>query len=91
MSHRLFQLVSLLSVRSFLALITALLIATAAIGTMGCAEVRPWQRGRLASPTMQFKMAPFADGQEDSVLEITEGGTFPSAGPGGAGAGCGCH
>ena len=33
----------------------------------------------------------FADGQRDSVLEITEGGTFSSAGPGSAGAGCGCH
>ena len=57
----------------------------------GCARVRPWQRGRLASPAMQFEMTPIADGQKDSVLEITEGGTFSSAGPGTAGAGCGCH
>jgi uncharacterized protein DUF4266 len=57
----------------------------------GCARVRPWQRGRLASPVMQFEMAPSADGQKDSVLEITEGGTFSGAGPGNAGAGCGCH
>jgi hypothetical protein len=57
----------------------------------GCARVRPWQRGRLASPAMQFQMAPFADAQKDSVLEITEGSTFSSAGPGSAGAGCGCH
>ena len=67
------------------ALILLLLEAT------GCAVVRPWQRERLASPSMQFQMAPFAEGQAGSVTEITEGGTFPSAGPGSAGAGCGCH
>lgn len=60
-------------------------------GASGCARVRPWERERLASPAMQFQMEPFADGQRDSVLEITEGSTFSSAGPGNAGAGCGCH
>jgi hypothetical protein len=53
--------------------------------------VRPWERDRLASPAMQFQMAPLATSQLDSVLEITEGNTFTSAGPGTAGAGCGCH
>jgi hypothetical protein len=57
----------------------------------GCARVRPWQRGRLASPAMQFQMSPLGSAQMDSVLEITEGSTFSSAGPGSAGAGCGCH
>lgn len=57
----------------------------------GCARVRPWQRGELANPAMQFQMAPLANAQLDSVLEITEGSTFSSAGPGSAGAGCGCH
>ena len=61
------------------------------LGASGCAPVRPWQRGRLASPTMQFQMEPYGEGQRDSVLEITEGGTYSSAGPGSAGAGCGCH
>ena len=61
------------------------------LGASGCARVRPWERERLASPAMQFQMAPFAEGQRDSVLEITEGSTFSSAGPGNAGAGCGCH
>jgi hypothetical protein len=69
-------------------LLLALVLAVAA---PGCAVVRPWQRERLAGPAMQFQMAPYADGQESSVTEITEGGTFPSAGPGNAGAGCGCH
>ena len=40
---------------------------------------------------MQFEMAPAADGQQSSITEITEGGTFSSAGPGTAGAGCGCN
>jgi Domain of unknown function (DUF4266) len=57
----------------------------------GCGRVRPWERDRLASPAMQFQMAPVANDQLDSVLEITEGSTFGSAGPGTAGAGCGCH
>src|SRR5689334_15705067 len=36
----------------------------------GCARVRPWERDRLASPAMQFQMAPLATSQLDSVLEI---------------------
>ena len=40
---------------------------------------------------MQFEMDPVAEQQRDSIVEITEGGTFPSAGPGTAGAGCGCN
>jgi Domain of unknown function (DUF4266) len=66
-------------------------VLLAMMALAGCARVRPWERERLAGPTMQFQMAPFADGQRDSVLEITEGSTFSSAGPGNAGAGCGCH
>ncbi len=56
-----------------------------------CGHVRPSQREKLASPAMQFEMDPVAESQRDSVLEITEGSTFPSAGPGTAGAGCGCN
>ena len=56
----------------------------------GCGHVSASQRGHLASPAMQFEMDPVTDAQRDSVLEITEGSTFPSAGPGAAGAGCGC-
>jgi Domain of unknown function (DUF4266) len=71
--------------------IVSLALMLVVVALAGCAHVRPWQRERLASPAMQFQMAPLADGQRDSVLEITEGSTFPSAGPGSAGAGCGCH
>ena len=61
------------------------------VAVAGCGHVRASQRERLASPAMQFEMDPVAEGQQDSVLEITEGSTFPSAGPGTAGAGCGCN
>jgi hypothetical protein len=56
-----------------------------------CGHVKPSERERLASPAMQFEMDPVVEGQSNSVLEITEGSTFPSAGPGTAGAGCGCN
>jgi hypothetical protein len=57
----------------------------------GCARVAPWQRGELANPAMQFEVDPYADVQEQSIREITEGATFGGAGVGSAGAGCGCH
>jgi uncharacterized protein DUF4266 len=62
-----------------------------AVTAAGCTHVRASQREKLASPAMQFEMDPVSDQQRDSVLEITEGSTFPSAGPGTAGAGCGCN
>lgn len=68
-----------------------LFVVVAAALALSCSHVRPSQRERLAGPAMQFQMDPVADAQRDSVLEITEGGTFPSAGPGNAGAGCGCN
>jgi hypothetical protein len=63
----------------------------ACVTATGCGHVRATQREKLASPAMQFEMDPVAESQRDSILEITEGGTFPSAGPGTAGAGCGCN
>jgi hypothetical protein len=66
-------------------------IILAVVATTGCTHVRASQREKLASPAMQFEMDPMADQQRDSILEITEGSTFPSAGPGTAGAGCGCN
>ncbi|MEO8846788.1 MAG: DUF4266 domain-containing protein [Kofleriaceae bacterium] len=69
----------------------ALFVLIFAVAALGCQHVRASQRERLASPAMQFEMDPVANSQRDSVLEITEGGTYPSAGPGTAGAGCGCN
>ncbi len=66
-------------------------LALLVVAGTGCQHVHATQREHLASPAMQFEMDPVANGQQDSVLEITEGGTFSSAGPGTAGAGCGCN
>lgn len=58
------------------------------LATMACAAVKPWERERLAAPTMQ----PDADTGTmlPSILEITEGTTY-TGGMGPVGAGCGCH
>jgi hypothetical protein len=66
----------------------AMLLLVVAIS--GCATVQPWQRGRLAGPTMQFAVDPYADEQASTIAEITEGATYAGQ-PGNAGAGCGCH
>ncbi len=76
----------------FVALVALVALAVfLSVALFGCARVRPWEREHLADRAMQFEMAPIADGQTDTILEITEGGTFGSAGPGASGAGCGCH
>jgi hypothetical protein len=68
-----------------------LLLFVIAVVVCACAEVRPWQRGLLASPALQFEHDPYAAGQETSIWEIIEGASFKTGGPGSAGAGCGCH
>jgi len=73
------------------AAVRGLLAGTLAVAAAACAHVTPNQRERLASPAMQFEMDPVAENQTRSVLEITEGSSFASAGPGTAGAGCGCN
>ena len=67
-------------------LILATCLAASALGG-GCATVQPWQRGRLASPTMQFQFDPEAASQTQTILEITEGATFADSGSGSAGGG----
>jgi hypothetical protein len=71
--------------------LAVLVVLASLAAATSCSHVRPSQRERLAGPAMQFQMSPVAEGQRDSVLEITEGSTFQSAGPGNAGAGCGCN
>lgn len=69
----------------------ACVLALALPAASGCSHVAPYERERLANPAMRFEMDSTSDAQRLSVHEITEGGTFPSAGPGNAGAGCGCN
>jgi hypothetical protein len=77
--------------RTLRVVLRALALSLAVLSCGGCAHVQPSERERLASPAMRFEMDPASEGQRDSIHEITEGGTFPSAGPGNAGAGCGCN
>jgi hypothetical protein len=63
--------------------LAALLVALAA---PGCSRVAPYQRGRLALPTMQVgEMARPAEAHVNAVHEGATGGTI------GASSGCGCN
>jgi len=53
-----------------------------------CAEVQPWERGRLASPQMALDADPLLaaiDAHTYSSKEAASGGIGP------AGGGCGCN
>jgi len=66
------------------------LVVCAALGAFAsCAPVRPWERGRLASPEMQqrFGETGFAGEYRAKVIESKTGGGLPGDAPGG---GCGC-
>lgn len=57
--------------------------------TLGaCAGARPYQRGPLAAPCMQFDPDPMAVLLQQHVFEYREGAT---GGYGGGGGGCGCN
>jgi len=53
----------------------------------GCEAVKPWQRGRLASPCMQLTPR-LGDQYQAHVLSIREGAV---GGEGEIGGGCGCN
>jgi hypothetical protein len=55
----------------------------------GCAPVRPWERGKLASPAMMagFGEQGLTGAYRAKVLESKTGGGLPGGAPGG---GCGC-
>ena len=69
----------------------SVLLVVLFVASEGCATVKPWEREKLAAPTMQLDPDPEASSGEQSIYEITEGGTFAGGGAGSAGAGCGCH
>jgi hypothetical protein len=68
-------------------LVLGLLVTVPALlaGT-GCAPVAPYERGKLAHPTMTA--ADMAGFGESHLRAITEGAT---GGSGGTGSGCGCN
>ncbi|MFO0662933.1 MAG: DUF4266 domain-containing protein [Polyangiaceae bacterium] len=56
------------------------------VSSVGCVHVKPWQRGKLAHPTM---VAGSANGPgEEHMYGVHEGA---SGGSDGAGSGCGCN
>jgi hypothetical protein len=52
----------------------------------GCTHVRPWERGKLAHPTMSTGIVPGP--AEEHVYAVQEGAI---GGSGGAESGCGCN
>lgn len=64
-------------------LLAALLVSGA---ITGCTHVRPYQRGKLAHPTMTG--ASFAGPAEEHVYSVQEGAV---GGGSGAESGCGCN
>ena len=54
----------------------------------GCATVKPWERGLLAKPEMQFVACPMLHGIDQHVYFSKEAST---GGVGVAGGGCGCN
>ncbi len=69
--------------------LNAIAAALLTLASGGCAPVRPWQRGRLASPAMAVPLAdaPVAVGYRAKLLESRMGGGVPGIAAGG---GCGC-
>lgn len=64
-----------------------LAVALAALGgAAGCGTVAPYERGKLAHPTMTA--SDTAGFGEEHLRAITEGAT---GGNGGTGSGCGCN
>lgn len=66
--------------------ITPVAMIVALVATTGCSTVAPYERGKLAHPTMAASdMTGFG---EAHLRAISEGAT---GGSGGTGSGCGCN
>jgi hypothetical protein len=64
------------------------IVVTAALAsTWGCVHVAPYERGKLAHPTMSAE-DPFTTALAGHVQEVSEGAT---GGLSGGGGGCGCN
>jgi len=71
------------SLRSLVVLVVA---AAGLCAGAGCAPVAPYERGKLAHPTMSAAdMAGFGEGHLRAITEGAVGGS------GGTGSGCGCN
>ncbi|MDI1434835.1 MULTISPECIES: DUF4266 domain-containing protein [Polyangium] len=75
-----------LVVRAGRALLVVLVLGGGLLASTGCAPVAPYERGKLAHPTMTA--ADMAGFGESHLRAITEGAV---GGSGGTGSGCGCN
>ena len=65
-----------------------LFLAVALFGTVGCANVKPWQREHLADYTMRPDRDPLGDALKEHIWFSRE---EASGGRGVGGGGCGCN
>jgi len=68
--------------------LTAGLLASFAVASGCSAPVKPWERGTLAKPEMQFGSEALNDAYDDHVYFSKEAS---SGGRGFGGGGCGCN
>jgi hypothetical protein len=68
--------------------ILLLLTLGALLPTMGCVNVKPWERGALADSIMQADQDPIGEAQAEHVFFSREAATGGSSVGGG---GCGCN
>ena len=59
-----------------------------ALGSVGCAELQPWERGELAKTEMAWDPDPMKSALRDHVYFSKEGS---SGGASSGGGGCGCN
>lgn len=65
-----------------------ILLLLSLIELSGCAQVQPWERGRLAKPQMALDADPLLAGIDAHTYNSKEAS---SGGIGPAGGGCGCN
>ncbi|MCX6997889.1 MAG: DUF4266 domain-containing protein [Kiritimatiellaeota bacterium] len=69
-------------------LVVTLLGSGLALGLAGCANVEPWQRGKLADYTMRPDRDPLNDSLSEHIYFTREAAV---GGRGVGGGGCGCN
>ena len=69
-------------------IVLLLLVGAAAIGSSGCANVKPWERATLSDPTMRPDRDPVGTAMTEHLYFSREAA---SGGRGVGGGGCGCN
>lgn len=68
--------------------ISRLIIALLMLTTIGCTQVKPWERGNLARPDMALTPDPMDAKIRNHIYHSKEGSVSIATGSGG---GCGCN